>query len=138
MPQTSSLLMSILLAFSLLACASSGDAVKGEGGDEPAFDHMSWQEVEASMAKGAVLVDARGAESYAKGHIEGAINVPSGDDAALSKLPEDTSTQLIFYCGGPSCSASTRCAEKARTKGYTRIAEYKGGYPEWLQLKLSK
>lgn len=126
------------VALALVACASQNAAVGGGGEGSHDFQVMSWEQVEAAMAEGAVLVDARGAESFSKGHIEGAINVPAGDDAALSKLPGDTQTQLIFYCGGPACSASTKCARKAQTKGYTRVAEYKGGYPEWLQKTLEK
>lgn len=93
---------------------------------------FNWDQVSAAMGNGAILVDSRGANSYAKGHIEGAISVPckSGDEG-YAALPEDKATQLIFYCGGPACSASNKGALAASERGYTKLAEYKGGYPEW-------
>lgn len=119
------------------ACASSApttsplETESASGESAPAFTHLAWADVDAAVKAGAVLVDARGAEGFGKGHIAGAINVPAGDDAAFAALPADKATRLIFYCGGPACSASTHAAEKAKALGYTNIAEYKGGYPEW-------
>ncbi len=92
---------------------------------------LAWADVQAAVNGGALLVDARSAESFQKGHIAGAINVPYKDDAAYAGLPQDKAKQLIFYCGGPACSASTKCATTARDKGYSTVAEYRGGYPEW-------
>lgn len=129
-----------LAATALLAsgCATTTAAEAGATATESeAADHqfadLSWDQVSAAVQQGAVLVDARSASGYAKGTIPGAINVPARDEAAIAQLPEDKATQLIFFCGGPACSASTRCAERARGAGYTNVAEYKGGYPEWLQ-----
>ena len=96
--------------------------------------HHSWAEVEAAMASGAVLVDARGPDSFAKGHIAGAVNIPykaEAGDKAWANLPADKNTPVITYCGGPKCSASLKCAEKVVAMGYTKVGEYKGGYPEW-------
>lgn len=98
---------------------------------EDAYPAMAWTDVEAAVKAGATLIDARSAEQYAAGHITGAINVPTGDDAALARLPAAKTTQLIFYCGGPACSARTNCAAKVQALGYTKLAQYKGGYPEW-------
>lgn len=93
---------------------------------------LSWAEVEAAVASGAVLVDTRAPEGYAEGHITGAVNGPAQDEAAFQAvLPESKDTLLIFYCGGPQCSASTKGAQLATALGYTNVAEYKGGYPEW-------
>ena len=93
---------------------------------------LSWEQVSAAMQGGAMLVDARSAKGYEKGHIAGAINVPcAGSDDVYAQLPEDKSKQLIFYCGGPACAASSKAAEKASVMGYTNLSEYRGGYPEW-------
>jgi len=114
------------------ACGSTGSQVDSSEASAAAFPAMSWSEVSAAMNDGAVLIDARSASQYAEGHIEGAVNVPSGaDQAAFAALPSDKSTQLITYCGGPACSASTKVARVAAELGYSQVAEYKGGYPEW-------
>lgn len=102
--------------------------------DRPAPEGITlvdWPAVEAAMAAGAVLVDSRSPKGFAKGHIEGAINVPCRDEAAQSALPADKATVVIFYCSGPVCSASTKGAEKALEMGYTQVKEYRGGYPDW-------
>ncbi|MFO0744602.1 MAG: rhodanese-like domain-containing protein [Myxococcota bacterium] len=127
------------------ACASNppkysaleGESAQGES-TAPAFPHYEWTEVDAAVKSGAVLVDARGPEEFAKGHIAGAINIPAGDEAALAQLPADKATPVIFYCGGPACNASTKDAQKAKALGYQKVAEYKGGYPEWSKAQVSQ
>ena len=45
----------------------------------------------------AVIVDARGAESYTTEHIKGSINVPLGDfEAHYKEIPTDK--KIIVYC----------------------------------------
>lgn len=114
------------------APAKGDSALEGESAHgESALPTYAWVDVDAAMKTGAVLVDARGADQFAQGHIEGAINVPAGDEAAFASLPADKGTKLIFYCGGPACNASTKAAHKAASLGYSNVGEYKGGYPEW-------
>ncbi len=48
-------------------------------------------------------------------------------------LPEDKSTQLIFYCGGLKCPLSHKSAAKAEALGYTNIGVYAAGYPDWVK-----
>ena len=99
------------------------------------FPHLTWSDVASSVEAGAVLVDSRGPKSYAKGHIDGAISIPWRNQDAYSQLPGDKTTALVFYCGGPQCSASTRGCAEAKKRGYTNISEFKGGYPEWSKLQ---
>jgi len=129
-----------LLAATLLClgCATEG-ATRGASDPGAASAHpshtfpvMTWSEVEAAVDAGAVLVDARSAKGFQKGHITGAINVPWRDAEAYGALPGDRATALIFYCGGPRCSASARAAQQAHVLGFAQVAEYKGGYPEWV------
>ncbi|MDP6942853.1 MAG: rhodanese-like domain-containing protein [Myxococcota bacterium] len=130
------LLFGSALSLAIAACAggqsNQSKSNEGSGAAHPkAHAELTWAEVKTAQEAGAVLVDARGAASYDKGHIPGAISVPVRDDAAASRLPTDTSTRLIFYCGGPRCPASTRAAEKASAAGYTNVADFRGGYPAW-------
>ncbi len=121
------------LALVTVACASSKPQVAEVAAPQVAFPALDWPEVEAAMNQGGVLVDSRRASSYAEGHIPGAINVPCKDEAAYDRLPSEKDTQLIFYCGGPQCRARSIGAAAAKAKGYTRVAEYTGGYPDWLK-----
>lgn len=62
---------------------------------------LSLAQFQAMAASGkAVILDARSADAFAAGHIEGAINLPLTDftaDALAAKLPDRTRAVLI-YC----------------------------------------
>jgi len=121
------------LGLGAAACGSTNNqVVASEAAAAPAFPAMSWDQVSAAVTEGAVLVDARSAGEYADGHITGAISVPAhADETALAALPSDKATQLITYCGGPACGARSAVGRAAQKLGFTKIAEYQGGYPEW-------
>lgn len=127
-------LMTFAAAALVASCATTGANTVTKSADaEPA--EYNWTQVASALEAGGVLCDARSSKGYEAGHIENAINTParSGDEIA-SNLPKNKDTQLVFYCGGPQCSASTHAAKTALKLGYKNVAEYKGGYPEWKQL----
>ncbi len=81
-----------------------------------------------------LVVDSRPARKYDKGHIVPAINISNRQfDTKTQLLPEDKSTQLIFYCGGLKCPLSHKSAAKAEALGYTNVKVYAAGYPDWLK-----
>ncbi len=81
---------------------------------------------------GAVIVDARPARKFKKGHVPGAINVSNREfDAKLNMLPADKATELIYYCGGYKCPLSPKSAAKAVAQGYTNVKLFQAGYPNW-------
>ncbi len=125
------LVLSFTVVSSLAPLAASAGAPTPPAKGEEVYPTMAWPEIEAAVKAGATLVDARSAEQYAAGHIPGAINVPTDDDAAMTRLPADKTALLVFYCGGPACNARTKCATKVQALGHTKLAQYKGGYPEW-------
>jgi rhodanese-related sulfurtransferase len=53
-------------------------------------------------ANTAIIVDSRPKKpKYDKGHIPTAISIPDSQFEALQgKLPRESNTPLIFYCGG--------------------------------------
>ncbi|MGW6540104.1 rhodanese-like domain-containing protein [Streptomyces sp. NPDC055051] len=77
-----------------------------------------------------VVVDGRSSESYAAGHIPGAVSIPhrsiSQDSlAGLSRAP-----LYVTYCDGIGCNASTKTAIKLATAGF-RVKELIGGLDWW-------
>ncbi|MCP5514843.1 MAG: sulfurtransferase [Spirochaetales bacterium] len=74
--------------------------------------------------KSAVFVSIRRAEDYAKGHIEGAINIPfaSGMDSSFQSLPSDK--KIIIYCYSGQTAGQTVAA--LRLLGYDAVS-LKGG-----------
>jgi len=76
---------------------------------------VSAKELKAMMDRGddLVLVDARDAEHYDRGHIRGAVSIPAEDKPLRDvdvrqpkwllypeRLPADHDRPLVFYCGG--------------------------------------
>jgi len=80
-----------------------------------------------------VLLDVLSADSYDKGHIDGAASFPVetiNEDSAADKLSKDS--KIIVYCGSFQCSASTQAAKKLSALGYN-VVDYKGGLKEWQE-----
>lgn len=63
---TISILLVVLLAFGLFGCATQTTY-------DDAVNIVEASQVKALMDKGAIVIDARGEEAYAKGHLDGAI-----------------------------------------------------------------
>ena len=76
-------------------------------------------------ASDVTIIDARDAESFSAGHIDGAINF------GQANLPTDKNTKLVFYCGGTMCPAAAKAAKKAAEQGYKNIMVYSGGWADW-------
>jgi len=79
------------------------------------------------------LVDVLSPESYARGHIEGAISFPLktiDNQSASAKLPKNSF--IVVYCASFQCHASTAAAKKLSGFGY-KVFDYKGGLGEWQE-----
>lgn len=78
-----------------------------------------------------VLLDVLSADSYKSGHLPSARSFPVGTinkDSAQAKLAKDDN--IVVYCGGPQCMASTMAAKKLIGLGY-KVLDYKGGLEDW-------
>ncbi len=81
-----------------------------------------------------VLVDARKANDYQKGHIPTAQSVPYLElDEKWHLLPKNKDTLLIFYCWDEECGWSTEAAGIAQKFGYRHVVTYAAGFNGWLQ-----
>ena len=97
-------------------------------------DYKAFKELAViPVRKDVAIIDARPArKKYNKGHIPGAISIPNTFfNKMVGKLPKDKKTKLVFYCGGYKCPLSHKSAFKAEKLGYTDIAVFAAGYPEW-------
>ena len=95
-------------------------------------------EVRALLDAGAdvVVVDAREAESYARGHVPGALSVPYGNwlEEGLPLPPRDR--DVIVYCNNQDCPIGRLWAEQAVQNGYTRVRHMKAGFRGWQEADL--
>ena len=96
--------------------------------------------VEAAQVKQVVdgkqlglVVDSRPKrKKYDKGHIPGALSLPTSQfDKMKGLLPADKDMLLVFYCGGLKCALSHKAAFKAQALGYKNVKVYAKGYPDW-------
>jgi rhodanese-related sulfurtransferase len=129
-PAALALVLGLALTLALGAPAWAG---------EPAFKQYK-NIVEADFVKQvvdgkkkAVIIDSRPYRTkYVKGHIPGALSIPfSQFQKNLDKLPSDKNLLLIFYCGGLACPLSHNSAFAAEKLGYTNLAVFAKGFPEW-------
>jgi rhodanese-related sulfurtransferase len=90
-----------------------------------------------------VLIDVRDPDRYEAGHVEGAVNVPSGESArdahedayaeAVKQAGAGPEDRLILVCGQGNRSART--ADSLRNEhGFTNVASIIGGAKLWSDL----
>jgi rhodanese-related sulfurtransferase len=99
------------------------------------IQEVSVEQVKQLMADNKTkfaIVDANndGARKDA-GTIANAILLTSYNQYALSELPADKATTLVFYCYNSYCQASHAAAERAIGAGYTDVRVMKAGIAGW-------
>lgn len=80
------------------------------------------------------LIDARGADKFALGHINGAANFYGGEVQSripdiLANVPRDR--VIMIYCDGGECELSHHVADVLKQFGYGPMFIYTGGWAEW-------
>ena len=80
-----------------------------------------------------VIIDSRTRGDYAKGHIEGAVNLPDTLTTAATlaaNIPSKTHP-VLFYCNGVRCGRSIKAVKIALAEGYKEVYWFRGGWEEW-------
>ena len=91
-------------------------------------------DVHASQQAGNVdfvLVDVRGPLAYERGHVPGAINLPTRTLTAQALAAYAKTTLFVVYCAGPHCNGANKAAVRLATLGYP-VKEMIGGVTGWL------
>ena len=80
---------------------------------------------------GFVLLDVRTPQLYARGHIDGSVNLPHGKitERRMAEWPEGT--LFVVYCAGPHCNGATKAAARLARLGRP-VKEMIGGVTGWL------
>ena len=97
------------------------------------FETDCW-DVNHSLTTGQhdfVLLDVRGPDAYAAGHVPGAIHLPHGKitEGNMREFPDGT--LFVTYCAGPHCNGATRGAIRLARLG--RPAKIMiGGVTGWI------
>jgi rhodanese-related sulfurtransferase len=80
-------------------------------------------------------IDVNSRQSWLKAHVPGAVNL---DPVAYNDadLPQDKSSNLVFYCSNPMCRKAPNAARRARKMGYDNVRVMSAGISGWLAAKL--
>ncbi|WP_426617812.1 rhodanese-like domain-containing protein [Pseudomonas rustica] len=78
-----------------------------------------------------VLVDVRGPLAFERGHVAGAINIPTRLLTAQGLAGYPSNTLFVVYCAGPHCNGANKAAVKLAALGYP-VKEMIGGVTGWL------
>ncbi len=80
--------------------------------------------------EGALLIDIREADAYARGHILNAVNIPEKEiHKRLGKLASHKDKPVILCCN--SGTTTGRAASAMKEAGFTRVSSLKGGIMAW-------
>jgi rhodanese-related sulfurtransferase len=129
---------SLALSLALAGLLASGDGVvSAANAAEPAaaahaIPDISKADLDTAIAaKAVVLIDCNGSDSFAAGHLPGAIDFQANKAKLAELLPKDKNALVVAYCGGPMCGAYKAGYEAAKALGYTQVKHFSGGLSGW-------
>ena len=98
-----------------------------------AFETDCWDVHHASTTGTAdfVLLDVRGPELYAAGHVPGAVSLPHGRIVERNLARWPTGTAFVVYCAGPHCNGADKAALRLARLGRS-VMKMIGGVTGWL------
>jgi rhodanese-related sulfurtransferase len=85
-----------------------------------------------SGSTGFILLDVRAPESFAQGHIQGAVSLPHGriNERNVGQFP--AGALFVVYCNGPHCNGADRAAARLARLGRP-VKKMIGGVTGWLE-----
>ncbi|WP_434587863.1 rhodanese-like domain-containing protein [Streptomyces sp. A5-4] len=83
-------------------------------------------------APGFVVVDSRSTESWAQGHVPGALHLPTALIPEQAEKLLDKAVPVVTYCWGPGCNGGARAALALAELGY-QVKEMLGGIEYWIR-----
>ena len=96
---------------------------------------VSAAEARPRREQGALLIDVREAEEFAREHAAGAVHLSKGVlEMRIESVAPDVATPIICYCGGGK--RSLLAAENLQRMGYANVASMAGGFKAWKEAGL--
>jgi len=116
--------------------------VKGAGGiarpqlivTAAPMKYIEVAEAKVKFDQGVAFIDAREDHEYKAGHVRGARHVAAATstaeiETALTGFSKDR--EIVIYCDGEECGASTTLANKLQSLGFTNLQIFFGGWTQW-------
>jgi len=97
---------------------------------------VSAKEAAAQQQAGALLIDVRESDEFAKEHAAGAVHLSRGViEMKIEDLAPEGKAPIVCYCGGGKRSALA--AESLQRMGYTNVSSLVGGFKAWKDAGLA-
>lgn len=112
---------------------ASPEEIRARYAERLRFETDCWDvhEALASVEPGFVLLDVRGPALFARGHIEGAVNLPRGKMTGRKMAEWPEGTLFVVYCAGPHCNGTDKAALRLGELG-CRVKVMIGGITGWV------
>lgn len=96
------------------------------------FETDCWDVNEALQSEdpGFVLLDVRGPQLYAAGHVPRAVNLPHGKINEGHLADYRPAALFVVYCSGPHCNGADKAAARLARMG-RRVKKMIGGMEGW-------
>jgi rhodanese-related sulfurtransferase len=96
---------------------------------------ISGRSAQKLMRSDVVLIDARLAQDYERGHVDRAISIPVDANDAIWRertalIPKDT--RIIVYCQSARCRFAEDVSVRLMAAGFDGICIFRGGWNEWV------
>lgn len=112
--------------------AAPSDAALAHFAAQFAYETDCWDVHDAlSTGPDFILLDVRSPEMVAKGHIDGAINLPHRKIIGSKLKDFAPDTLFVTYCAGPHCNGAARAALRLAQLGRP-VKIMAGGITGWL------
>lgn len=80
-----------------------------------------------------VIIDTLPVTAFQRGHIPGAISIPSDDIIARAPVEIlDRDRAIVVYCKNGPCKRSGLSAQRLDALGYTAVYDYDAGREDWV------
>jgi rhodanese-related sulfurtransferase len=113
--------------------AAPSDVARKHFEEMLAFETDCWDVNESLRAAehDFILLDVRGPQSFAKGHVPGALNLPHGKMTASRMDEYPTGKTFVVYCAGPHCNGANKAAVRLSRLGLP-VKMMIGGVTGWI------
>ncbi|MGV9566780.1 rhodanese-like domain-containing protein [Streptomyces sp. NPDC003480] len=81
---------------------------------------------------GFVVLDSRSTQAWDRGHVPGAVHLPTALIPERAGELLDRAVPVVTYCWGPSCNGAARAALALAELGF-HVKEMLGGFEYWVR-----
>jgi rhodanese-related sulfurtransferase len=123
-------ILGLVLGLALTACQSPGSSEPKAAIPELGVPAVA----ELLKTNTATVVDVNSEDIRKEyGVVPNALLLKSWREYAISELPAEKASKLVFYCGSTRCRASDMAAERAREAGYSDVNVMREGIRGWKE-----